>query len=69
MKTKKKKPVGRPKLPDQLVKKKRYLRVSDLDMNIISSLTGWSLQEFVDHYILDLVALENERCALIGSGK
>jgi hypothetical protein len=43
----KKKPVGRPKLPDHLVKKKRYIRLSDLDMIVLDA-HGCTLQEMVD---------------------
>lgn len=58
-----KKASGRPKLPDNQIKKKRSLRLSDDQVMIIES---WgSLQEFVDHHVQALIRLNEVADKLI----
>jgi hypothetical protein len=51
MKNKKTKPLGRPKLPTNQVKKAKHIRVSDDSMKIIYDCLGMTIQEFVDNSI------------------
>jgi hypothetical protein len=54
MKNKKTKPLGRPKLPTNQVKKAKHIRVSDDSMKIITDCLGMTIQEFVDNSIDEL---------------
>jgi hypothetical protein len=55
------KSVGRPKKADNELRKKRWIRLSDDDMDLIVDLFGGSLQEFVDHSLQRLHKLEIQR--------
>jgi hypothetical protein len=60
-------PVGRPKKPENQLRKKRYLRLTDDESELISQ-WGGSLQEFVDHHVSRLIRIEKNRKTLKKAG-